>query len=265
MLATIQSFVAGKGGLSVAPAAPTGSAMVRALFESSSLRRRAPALLLTLLIEVLLLLALLVPFSAPLFKRTQSAMITIPITPLPKQVSRAKAVVKVRQAGGAAPPKQAQPPVPHPPPVPTTYVEVTKKDFDAGDISKLSTTHSEGSGGTGHAAAYGPGEGPGGAPLYNAEWYVEPTPGELALYLPHDRPHPGWALIMCKTLPAYHVDDCRSLGESPPGSGLASALRQAAWQFKVIPPRIGGKPIIGAWVRIRFDWYERKEGSDAGN
>lgn len=62
----------------------------------------------------------------------------------------------------------------------------------------------------------------------------------------------GWGMVACKTIPGNRVENCRSIGESP-GSGLSRMLRLASWQFRVRPPRIGGKPIIGAWVRIKFD------------
>ena len=56
----------------------------------------------------------------------------------------------------------------------------------------------------------------------------------------------------------FHVDNCVELGESP-GSGYARAVREAAWQFLVLPPRIGGKMMVGTWVRIRISYTERKE------
>jgi len=223
-------------------------------------RRRVLAFVLALAFEFVFLLAFLVPLS-PFQRKTEPALTTIALRPAEKSPSSARASAKAKSAQSKAPPPRPLAPDPEAPPPPPKFVQLTRQDFAAGDISKLPSNKGEGETGTQTAgSSYGPGEGPNGAPLYNAEWYVKPTAGELALYLPKGGQHPESALIMCQTAPNYRVENCRGLGESPPGSGLAGALRQAAWQFKVRPPRIGGKPIIGAWVRIRFDWYERSDG-----
>ncbi len=104
-----------------------------------------------------------------------------------------------------------------------------------------------------------PGGGPNGEPLYQAEWQREPTDAELAFYLPKGAPPESWALIVCRTIERFQVDDCQALGEAPRGSGLARAMQAAAWQFRVRPPRVGGKAMTGTWVQIRFDFGTRPE------
>lgn len=100
------------------------------------------------------------------------------------------------------------------------------------------------------------GRGPGGERLYAAQWYREPTDAEMQTYLPRTGVRSGHALIICRTVTGYRVEDCRELEEAPPFSGLARAMRLASWQFRVRPPQIGGKPMVGAWVQIRFDLIE---------
>lgn len=169
------------------------------------------------------------------------------------------------------PHNQSQKPVPKTPPIvipvkptiasPTRplsksppWVEMSKEDMASADISKLPAESGQG------ADSEIVGRGPNGEALYAAEWAREPTNAELAYYLPHNRVE-GFGLVACKTMPDDRVDDCQELDQTP-GSHLASAVRQAAWQFRVRPPRKGGRPLIGSWVRIRIDYYDASGSSD---
>lgn len=97
------------------------------------------------------------------------------------------------------------------------------------------------------------GTAPNGEPLYAAAWYREPRDAELRGYL-STASGPGWGLIACRTAPDYRVEDCVGLDEYPNGSQINRAVLAAAWAFQVRPPRLGGRPLVGAWVRIRIDY-----------
>jgi periplasmic protein TonB len=97
------------------------------------------------------------------------------------------------------------------------------------------------------------GTAPNGEPLYAAAWYREPRDEELRAYL-STASGPGWGLIACRTAPDYRVEDCVALAEYPQGSQINRAIIAAAWEFKVRPPRLGGKSLVGSWVQIRIDY-----------
>jgi protein TonB len=97
------------------------------------------------------------------------------------------------------------------------------------------------------------GTAPNGEPLYAAAWYREPRRDELRGYL-STASGPGWGLIACRTVEDYRVEDCVGLDEYPQGSQINRAVLAAAWAFRVRPPRLGGRPLVGAWVRIRIDY-----------
>ena len=102
------------------------------------------------------------------------------------------------------------------------------------------------------------GTGPNGEPLYAAQWYREPYEDELRGYLSL-ADGPGWALINCQTEPEYRVDHCVLVDEWPDRSNMGRAVLAAAWQFRVRPPRVGGRSMVGEWVRIRIDYDIRRE------
>ena len=233
--------------------------------QQQTLRSRLSATGMSLLLVAILILALLrLGVLPPPAKREPSTSFTLLAEGEKAATTQTRQAARTprRAERTVAPVTPPPPPTPVVPPVKTPAIALSRDEFAATDIGAMARSpaggDSEGSGAD-SVAAYGPGEGPGGQRLYKAEWYREPPPGALALYLPGG-PQPGWALIACRTAPAYHVENCRELGESPPGSGLARALRQAAWQFQVRPPRLGGKALIGAWVSIRFDFTQNRPG-----
>ncbi len=239
------------------------------------LRRRIAALLLALLAQALILFMLLrlapETFGLP---RPDRPLTTIDLLPGREAASASRETAARPERAGAASaaraaPKPAAvvPPLPKLPPRPLDMVIVPREVMAAGDIAKL-PSHAATRGadqGMATASAGAPGDstvasgsGPGGEKLYNAEWYREPTHAELAFYV-KGAPDGGWAMIACRTVAGYRVEDCARLGDSPPGSGLARSIVQAAWQFRVRPPRVGGHQLVGAWVRIRIDFTVKEE------
>ena len=233
--------------------------------ERPTARRRAASFALAVAIEVVLLLAFLTidlrDKAPPQFKGGTIATFDLARE---DQADSSKAAETAQT-------ERAIPEVPHPrlPPVkptitlkPLPILEVDKAFLDAADISKLGS-NAPGAGQLAEGSAPGDSErvgtGPNGEPLYAAEWYREPTDTEVNAYLPKTLPEGGgWGMIACRTAPRFRVEDCVELGQGPAGSHLAGAARQAAWQFLVRPPRVGGKPLVGEWVRIRIDWTFRE-------
>ena len=229
--------------------------------ERVSPRRRAASLGLALAIEILLLLAFinlnLDPAKPPDFKGGTLSTFDIANVddPTPQQTPQ-------KQAEATRPPRPV-PLRPKPeirlPDRPLDMLIVTREVYAASDIAQLGSNAPNA--GAEVAAGSAPGDservgtGPNGEALYAAEWYREPTNAQLAAYMPKRMPEGGgWGLVACRTADRYRVNDCIELGNSPPGSHLAGAVRQAAWQFLVRPPRVGGKVMVGEWVRIRIDY-----------
>ncbi|GAA0662157.1 protein TonB [Sphingomonas insulae] len=250
-------------------------------YQPSSDRRRAFSLALTIAAHILIAVLLwrLAPTLDPPSEPGRS--LTVNMLPVGDNNSTATKSAKAPARAARAsrrtapePPAAPKPPTEDTPvpPVTTTfpgYLVLSKNEFAASDVGKIPSRKSGGSAGKQVAAADGQGDGdagetsasagtgPGGQRLFAAEWYVEPAQSQLSPYLPANVPLGSWAEIACRTAANYRVEDCVQLGDSQAGSGLARSIREAAWQFKVRPPRINGKAQIGAWVRIRID-FSRK-------
>jgi protein TonB len=187
-----------------------------------------------------------VPVTAPEAKVVEKQPVT---QPQPAEVAK------------VAPPAPA-PAVAPPAPQPSPLVQLSPGELAAADLRSMPSPSRP-------AVKAGPaappsasdtplvdGSGPNGERLYAAAWQREPSDGELRGYL--STAQPGWATIACRTVEEYRVEDCVAVAENPRGSQLARAVLAAAWQFRVRPPRIGGRSQVGEWVRIRIDYGVRR-------
>jgi hypothetical protein len=236
------------------------------------LRQRATSFVLAVAITCLIILAML-GLNGTIEKRPQfkGGPVLIDLKPDQEQAdsTQKKAAAKPQAAPKPPPTPTKAIPVPEvvpPVPMPTRsyFIHLTREENDAADISKHPRVPMSGQGEQQQASAEGSGSGagdshpigtaPNGQPLYKAEWYRRPTHAELQTYLPPHMPAHGIGVVACRTAANHHVEDCVELGSSPPGSHLAGAVRQAAWQFLVRAPRLGGREMIGAWVSIEIDY-----------
>lgn len=237
--------------------------------------RRGAAFVLALIVE--LLIALLLLFMAPRLpgKKESPVPSVFGINVAGEKPSDKAEAAKdsseraSREEARTTPPPPPPPEiVPPPPPVPDSpapmpFIRMTRRDYADADIARAPSgappaAAESADAGESRGAAAGDsapiGTAPNGEPLFKAEWYRRPTQAQLSPYLSRRATGPGWGLIACRTIARYQVTDCQELGEGPPGSGYAGSVRQAAFQFLVVPPRKGGKPLIGSWVAIRIDY-----------
>ena len=247
-------------------------------------RRRAAGWAAALVIEALLVLALLTLGR----ERTsglpeQPRTVTFELSPdaTPEQPTPPKAQEKAAPSESEPALSERQPPTPaepvrvappirrmQPTPLPPPLVELPRGSMPSVDIRSLPSAPAAPAK---PRRAAGPpsdsrdadtpvvGTAPNGERLYAAAWYREPYDDELRGYL-STADGPGWALIACKTVPDFRVNDCVALDEYPANSRMARAVLAAAWQFRVRPPRLGGQLKVGEWVRIRIDYTRARAG-----
>lgn len=233
--------------------------------------RRALGVGLALLIEALMLLLLLTLATPkpPGGEEKSSTIVTFNTEEVAQEAPEPRRPEPERRSEERPATQRAEPDVPQPPqptepaPAPPTPVVIVPTPFQLPPSAPRSDVRPAPS----NRPVYGPvdnrspamrdservGTAPNGEPLYAAEWYREPADEMLRAYLSTAR-GPGWGLIACRTAPDFRVEDCVALSEYPEGSQINRSVLAAAWEFRVRPPRLGGRPLVGAWVRIRIDY-----------
>ncbi len=261
-------------------------AALASAWRDASRRRKLASLAIALTLEGLILLLLLtlgaqiagvedgdervttfqaVEFAAPPAPEPEAADASEPDTPQEQQPVTAQPVPQPLRPSPltlnprpAPEPAQPAPPQPQPSPAAEPQPQAPARPRIG---ARVNPNRSYGPADTGNPRNAGDSErvgtAPNGEPLYAARWYREPSDSELAGYLSTAN-GPGYALIACRTVDGYYVEDCQLLSEGPAGSMMGRAVLAAAWQFRVRPARIGGREQFGSWVRIRIDYTVRQ-------
>ncbi|WP_273462395.1 hypothetical protein [Sandarakinorhabdus limnophila] len=217
-------------------------------------RRRVPVLAIVIALHVgLILLLLLLAPPLPKGKPGITSMVAVNVAaPTPQRAQPKPQQQQKAQKAPSNPQPKPMVTVDDAPPAKWSFGDPALKDFDLSKVPSADSAPAQ-------MAEAGPpdsavvGVAPDGSKLYAAEWQREPTDAELAFYLRKARySGPGaFGLIACRTAPRLKVEDCRPIGESP-GSGMGYAVNEAAWQFRVKPPRVNGDYQVGTWVSIRI-------------
>lgn len=262
---------------------PRGLAALAAMIRDASRRQKLTSLAIALLLEGLIALLLLTlgakiagdPESKEKVATFQSVEFAAPSAPEPEQPQETAEADTPQETTPLTPvppmrpsplslnPQPAPPPSPPAPPQPQPEPEPQPDPAPARPKigARVNPNRSYGPVDTGNPRTVGDSErvgtAPNGEPLYAARWYREPTDQELAGYLSTAN-GPGVALIACRTVSGYYVEDCVLLSESPQGSQIGRAVLAAAWQFRVRPARIGGQEQFGSWVRIQITYSVRQ-------
>ena len=234
--------------------------------------RRAVGIALTLLFEVLLALLVLAIGRTSLEREVevvpvvtfQTSAVPAPEAETPesdRENPQSNAPSQPRPQPQRQPPQQ-RPVRPTPPLTRTPLVEISPNRMAETDIANLPSRPAAPSsrgpiGPPGTGARSGDSErvgtAPNGQPMYGASWYPEPTDSQMRGYM-STADGPGYALIACRTVPNYRVEDCVELSEYPRGSNIGRAALAAAWQFRIRPPWVGGQSLVGSWVRITIEY-----------
>ncbi|MBU7579354.1 MAG: hypothetical protein KAF27_02625 [Porphyrobacter sp.] len=264
---------------------PRGFAALAALWHDASRRRKLASLGIALALEGLILLVLLTlgaslagdPEAREKVTTFKAQSVAEAPAPQPEQNEESPEdspqpdqpvttpVAPMRPSPLALNPQPAlpqppQPPQPEPEPEPSPTAAPARPKSTIG--ARIRPNSGYGPVDTGNPRTVGDSEMvgtmPNGEPLYRARWYREPTEQELLGYL-STATGPGYALIACRVVQGYYVEDCQFISEGPQGSQIGRAVLAAAWQFRVRPARVGGREQFGTWVRIRIDYTERRE------
>src|SRR5262249_2337237 len=119
----------------------------------------------------------------------------------PPPPARARKIVKVESSSHAFAPV-------HPATAPPLHMVIlSRKDYAASDSAGLPTHPSGGTQSADAGAGSSSANGPNGEPMYDVAWYREPTRAELAPYMPATGPEIGSALLACRMVEHYHVED----------------------------------------------------------